>query len=317
VLEARWIDDQRLEIKGSKFVASSMHLPVNRDHQFVIVKPPDLVQRYLDFLEGEQPRRVVELGIREGGSTALLALAADPELFLAVDIESKAPPLLASLVDELPGVHMAFGLDQADRAGLTQFVDPHGCGFDLVIDDASHVLDPTRVSFEVLFPRLRPGGVYIIEDWATDWDIANAIDRIHRGDPDFAPRFRDVNTIFYALNHTDHGIPDEIISRIREAAAVAFRNEANTFIECVAEAVDRPDIAASLAALDLSRYSVTSRPLADLAVELTMIRASRPDVIAELCIDGEWLMVRRGSAFLRLDEFRLADLWTDYFRYLS
>ena len=36
---------------------------------------------------------------------------------------------------------------------------------DLVVDDASHYLDPTRASFDVLFPRLRPGGLYVIEDW--------------------------------------------------------------------------------------------------------------------------------------------------------
>ena len=36
---------------------------------------------------------------------------------------------------------------------------------DLVIDDASHVLGPTRSSFESLFPHLRPGGTYLIEDW--------------------------------------------------------------------------------------------------------------------------------------------------------
>ena len=36
---------------------------------------------------------------------------------------------------------------------------------DLVIDDASHLYGPTMASFEVLFPRLRPGGLYVIEDW--------------------------------------------------------------------------------------------------------------------------------------------------------
>ena len=36
---------------------------------------------------------------------------------------------------------------------------------DLVIDDASHELHATKASFETLFPLLRSGGWYIIEDW--------------------------------------------------------------------------------------------------------------------------------------------------------
>jgi hypothetical protein len=37
---------------------------------------------------------------------------------------------------------------------------------DLVIDDASHFVDETRTAFNTLFPHLRPGGAYVIEDWA-------------------------------------------------------------------------------------------------------------------------------------------------------
>ena len=36
---------------------------------------------------------------------------------------------------------------------------------DLVVDDCSHRYKPSRASFNELFPRLRPGGVYVIEDW--------------------------------------------------------------------------------------------------------------------------------------------------------
>ena len=35
-----------------------------------------------------------------------------------------------------------------------------------MIDDASHMYEHTKVSFETLFPLLRPGGQYIIEDWS-------------------------------------------------------------------------------------------------------------------------------------------------------
>jgi hypothetical protein len=60
-----------------------------------------------------------------------------------------------------------WGIDQSDRETLTRIVaDEFPNGLDLVFDDASHVAETTRASFEVLFPRLHPGGFYIIEDWA-------------------------------------------------------------------------------------------------------------------------------------------------------
>jgi hypothetical protein len=34
------------------------------------------------------------------------------------------------------------------------------------VDDASHFYTETKASFNAAFPRLRPGGVFVIEDWA-------------------------------------------------------------------------------------------------------------------------------------------------------
>ncbi len=47
-------------------------------------------------------------------------------------------------------------------------------GFDIIIDDASHLGEATKISFWHLFSHhLKPGGIYIIEDWRTgywqDW----------------------------------------------------------------------------------------------------------------------------------------------------
>jgi hypothetical protein len=36
---------------------------------------------------------------------------------------------------------------------------------DFVVDDASHFYQPSRATFECLFPKVRPDGLYIIEDW--------------------------------------------------------------------------------------------------------------------------------------------------------
>ena len=40
-------------------------------------------------------------------------------------------------------------------------------GYDYIIDDAAHVPDAIQLSLGILFPALKPGGLYIIEDLAT------------------------------------------------------------------------------------------------------------------------------------------------------
>jgi len=59
------------------------------------------------------------------------------------------------------------GVDQADAARLSGLLDRYFSDrtVDLAIDDASHLYGPTRTAFEVVFPYLRPGGIYLIEDW--------------------------------------------------------------------------------------------------------------------------------------------------------
>lgn len=55
---------------------------------------------------------------------------------------------------------------QDDEVFLNQVVKELG-GFEICIDDASHVSSLTIKSFEILFPLLKPGGLYFIEDLHT------------------------------------------------------------------------------------------------------------------------------------------------------
>jgi hypothetical protein len=57
--------------------------------------------------------------------------------------------------------------DQSDPEALGRILRLDLDGrLDLVMDDASHLYDPSKASFEYLFPRMSEGALYIVEDWA-------------------------------------------------------------------------------------------------------------------------------------------------------
>jgi len=148
--------------------------------RFRIRKNASLMNLYEELCPTVRGGGIVELGIADGGSTALLALAAEPSKLVACELDTEPRPALASFVDHHhlgDVVRTFYGVDQGDREQLADIVDKEFAGepIDLVIDDASHQYAPTLASFEVLFPRLRPGGHIIIEDWAADFFYAQAI----------------------------------------------------------------------------------------------------------------------------------------------
>lgn len=59
-------------------------------------------------------------------------------------------------------------LDQSNMLGLKVFGTTIG-GFDVVIDDGGHTMDQQINSFKALFPFVRKGGLYIIEDLHTSY----------------------------------------------------------------------------------------------------------------------------------------------------
>jgi Methyltransferase domain len=165
-----WLGDDEVRVDGTTFGAKPLeHFPSTADN-FCVAKEIDVLGRYAEMLERLQPRSILELGIFSGGSTAFLAAVARPEKLVAIELEPPRSPALQDFIDKngfADTVRPYYGVDQADRAGITQILDREigTAPLDLVIDDASHQLDLTRQSFDFLFPRVRPGGLYVIEDW--------------------------------------------------------------------------------------------------------------------------------------------------------
>jgi len=149
----------------------------------VILKDSRLLRQYLDFLAPHRTDNLLELGIWQGGSPLFYGMATDAKRVVALDILNKEPasenvidPIAHRnpAIDEIVRRHrlgdrvkLHFGTSQADAAAVQAIIDSEFAGepIDLVIDDASHHYDLTRRSFEIIFPRLREGGLYIIEDW--------------------------------------------------------------------------------------------------------------------------------------------------------
>jgi len=57
--------------------------------------------------------------------------------------------------------------DDAELAAKVSVFAPDGC--DLIVDDASHIAHLTAATFAQLWPLVKPGGYYVVEDWADRW----------------------------------------------------------------------------------------------------------------------------------------------------
>jgi predicted O-methyltransferase YrrM len=173
--EVQWIGEDRLRVGGVEMLVTDdsdvYRTTTSDDERFLLVKDPRNLERALDRYRRLAPTNVVELGVYQGGSAVFWNLTLRPARHLALD---RSPLRIAPLDTFVEGdrhhgdLRLALGVDQSDVAAVTAMVDDMfgDEGLDLVIDDCSHFYGETRTSFEVLFPRVRPGGVYVIEDWA-------------------------------------------------------------------------------------------------------------------------------------------------------
>jgi len=134
---------------------------------FTIVKNEPYLRVYEQLAAGFSPRSILELGIFQGGSYVLLDKLFKPRRMSAVEISPQPVEPLLRYIAAMEGRFVHFSTSQCDREILGQIVrDELADELDLVVDDASHTYEQTKAAFEFLFPLLRPGGAYVIEDWS-------------------------------------------------------------------------------------------------------------------------------------------------------
>jgi hypothetical protein len=140
-----------------------------------------IVNHYLDLYDPvfepwlEKKVTLLELGIHKGGSLELWRDYFPHGKIAGIDIR------LPKEYKPSDRIHIYEG-SQDDPKFLSQVANEIAPdGFDIIIDDASHVGELTKIAFWHLFNNhLKPDGLYVIEDWGTgywnDWPDGKRLD---------------------------------------------------------------------------------------------------------------------------------------------
>jgi hypothetical protein len=168
--EIEWLGDKLFRVDGVEFLCTSDDYSLKTtDQRIVILKDRVVLDNYDTVFSGLRPRTMLEFGIFQGGSAALFSLLYDLEKFVGIDL---CPPVEG--FDAFRGRHPVgsrikayYGVSQTDRTRVEAIIDAEFADtpIDVIIDDASHLYGPTKEAFEIAFPRLKPRGTYVIEDW--------------------------------------------------------------------------------------------------------------------------------------------------------
>ena len=107
--------------------------------------------------ERDSMERFFEIGILNGVSHLMWREYFPNAEIFGIDIKDY------SAQSEGSGIE-TFVADQANRNDLKAFIDKYGGNFDVILDDGGHAMDHQQVSLGYLFPYVKSGGIFIIED---------------------------------------------------------------------------------------------------------------------------------------------------------
>ena len=170
-----WEDDLRLKINDVEFYLSidtdELKTRISTSDSFLLGKPKHLVEKAVTI--GQQGRidKIFEMGILQGGSIVLYDQIFGPQKIVAIEHALEPVEPLARYIAKHRKSHIIkpyYGVNQANRSAMEKILSAEfpNRDVDLIIDDCSHLYEETREAFNISFPYLKNGGLYIIEDWA-------------------------------------------------------------------------------------------------------------------------------------------------------
>lgn len=175
----------------------------------------DYLQVYEPLIPADVPVKLLEVGWYEGASMRTWREYLHPEsLVVGVDINQPADP-----VDRVHFRHANATKSTEIIPVAEEFGD-----FDVIVDDGSHLSPDVVETFRLLWSRVAPGGLYIIEDlhvsYHPDWQ---------GWDPTTGSRQRPARgtSMEYLKNvadavHFDHAESGPVAPMMRDVASIAF-----------------------------------------------------------------------------------------------
>ncbi len=109
----------------------------------------------------DEPITFLEIGVNKGGSIPVWEEYFPNATLLATDIN----PACLMRATERTKVSL---VDQFDFFAMRGYAEEHG-PFDVVIDDGSHYSSHQILTLETLWPYMKPGGIFVIEDTDTSY----------------------------------------------------------------------------------------------------------------------------------------------------
>lgn len=151
-------------VKFLQTVAKPSERGKSDSEQFVLVKTDSMLDFYRDLAQ-HKPKEIMEVGMYEGGSLVWMDQLYKPTKLVGLDVRTDPIVALEEYRANRPHIRTYYGRYQQHEGTLAAAQKNFPTGIDLVIDDASHLYEFTKQTFCMLFPMVRPGGHYVIEDW--------------------------------------------------------------------------------------------------------------------------------------------------------